>query len=126
METILKAIQLLYQSGQKTLEELSYEYSIPIQTLQAQNWVKSNLVIPKTTPVPEPTHNNSIEEAKTKALDVAIDLLNDNTITPLSTKELKDIVSVIDTIEKSYQKHSDQPTINIAIQNLVERFKDDI
>lgn len=42
-------------------------------------------------------------------------------------KEFKDIVAVVDSIEKSYDKSkgSDTPTINILVQNLVERFRDD-
>ena len=42
-------------------------------------------------------------------------------------KEFKDIVAVVDSIEKSYDKSksTDTPTINILVQNLVERFRDD-
>lgn len=42
-------------------------------------------------------------------------------------KEFKDIVAVVDSIEKSYDKSkgTDAPTINILVQNLVERFRDD-
>jgi hypothetical protein len=43
-------------------------------------------------------------------------------------KEFKDIVAIVDSLEKSYQKvdpDAGKPTINILIQNLVERFQDD-
>lgn len=43
-------------------------------------------------------------------------------------KEFKDIVAVVDSIEKSYQKADTKdrgPTINILVQNLTERFRDD-
>lgn len=44
-------------------------------------------------------------------------------------KEFKDVVAIVDSLEKSYtsKKNPDDTklTINIAIQNLVERFKDD-
>jgi hypothetical protein len=43
-------------------------------------------------------------------------------------KEFKDIVAIVDTLEKSYQKvdpDAGKPTINIMINNLMERFKDD-
>ena len=43
-------------------------------------------------------------------------------------KEFKDIVAIVDSLEKSYQKvdpEAGKPTINIMINNLMERFKDD-
>ena len=42
-------------------------------------------------------------------------------------KEFKDMVAIVDSIEKSYRDVKDPSgtTINIAIQNLVERFSDD-
>lgn len=42
-------------------------------------------------------------------------------------KEFKDIVAIVDSIEKSYKDTKDPQgtTINIAIQNLVEKFSDD-
>jgi hypothetical protein len=43
-------------------------------------------------------------------------------------KEFKDIVAIVDSLEKSYQKvdpDAGKPTINILINNLMERFKDD-
>jgi len=43
-------------------------------------------------------------------------------------KEFKDIVAIVDSLEKSYQKidpDAGKPTINILVQNLMERFTDD-
>ena len=42
-------------------------------------------------------------------------------------KEFKDVVAIVDSIEKSYKDTKDPQgtTINIAIQNLVEKFSDD-
>jgi len=43
-------------------------------------------------------------------------------------KEFKDIVAIVDSLEKSYQKidpDAGKPTINIMINNLMERFQDD-
>lgn len=43
-------------------------------------------------------------------------------------KEFRDIVAIVDSLEKSYQKvdpEAGKPTINIMINNLMERFKDD-
>jgi len=41
-------------------------------------------------------------------------------------KELKDMVSIVDTIERSYKDASTSPhTVSSAIKNLVEEFRDD-
>jgi hypothetical protein len=85
---------------------------------------------------PEIVEPPSIEEVETEREKIAQfkELALDHCLTFMrkdaryaEVKEFKDIVAVVDSIEKSYDKSkgTDTPTINILVQNLVERFRDD-
>jgi hypothetical protein len=68
-----------------------------------------------------------IENFKKLALDHCIHFMEKDAKFA-EVKEFKDIVAIVDTLEKSYQKtdpEAGKPTINIMINNLMERFKDD-
>lgn len=65
-----------------------------------------------------------ISSFKEKAVDYALDMM------PMvgDTKELKDLISSVTAIEATYKDlrpKDNTPVINIAIQNLVDRFRDD-
>lgn len=68
-----------------------------------------------------------IENFKELALDHCLNFMHRDA--KLSeVKEFKDIVAIVDSLEKSYQKadpDAGKPTINIMINNLLERFSDD-
>jgi len=67
-----------------------------------------------------------IEEFKTSAIEHALNFMA-NDAKYAETKELKDMVSIVDTIEKSYTGRDDsKTTINIAMQNMVKKYSDDI
>lgn len=75
----------------------------------------------------EETQLEKIEKFKELALDHCIHFMEKDAKFA-EVKEFKDIVAIVDTLEKSYQKadpNSGKPTINIMINNLMERFKDD-
>jgi hypothetical protein len=75
----------------------------------------------------EETQLEKIEKFKELALDHCIRFMEKDAQFS-EVKEFKDIVAIVDTLEKSYQKadpDSGKPTINIMINNLMERFKDD-
>ena len=79
------------------------------------------------TTQPEDSQLVKIEKFKELALDHCINFMNKDAKFA-EVKEFKDIVAIVDTLEKSYQKadpDSGKPTINIMINNLMERFKDD-
>ena len=68
---------------------------------------------------------NDIDEFKQMAVKHAIEFMH-NDIGFAEVKEFKDMVAIVDSIEKSYVVKDDTgPTINILIQNLAEKFKDD-
>lgn len=65
-----------------------------------------------------------ISSFKEKAVDYALDMMS----MVGDTKELKDLISSITAIEATYKDlrpKDNTPVINIAIQNLVDRFRDD-
>jgi hypothetical protein len=86
---------------------------------------------PTITTLPETTATEGqlkkIEEFKELALDHCLNFMHRDA--KLSeVKEFKDIVAIVNTLETSYQKTDPdvgKPTVNILIQNLVERFQDD-
>jgi hypothetical protein len=62
---------------------------------------------------------NKIQLAKDKILDYALELLD----TPLAPKDLKDLVSIINSLEG---KQEDKNQVNIVIQNIMNKFVDDV
>ena len=65
-----------------------------------------------------------ISSFKEKAVDYALDMMS----MVGDTKELKDLISSVTAIEATYKDlrpKDNTPVINIAIQNLVDRFRDD-
>lgn len=69
---------------------------------------------------------SDISEFKELAVSHALDFIKNNA-KYAETKEIKDVVAIVDSIEKSFtqSKQPQGPTVHIAIQNLVERFRDD-
>jgi len=85
-------------------------------------------------PAEGPTLPNQRKEILTKiaafkesAINHAINFIA-NDAKFAETKELKDIVSIVDTIEKSYGEdpNTNKTTINIAMQNMIKKYNDDI
>lgn len=86
---------------------------------------------PNITEIPEVEQDESvtrilekISSFKEKAVDYALDMMS----MVGDTKELKDLISSVTAIEATYKDlrpKDNTPVINIAIQNLVDRFRDD-
>jgi len=91
----------------------------PVQTLVTKQ--------PLVATEPTETQLDKIAQFKELALDHCINFMNKDAKFS-EVKEFKDIVAIVDTLEKSYQKvdpEAGKPTINILINNLMERFNDD-
>lgn len=65
-----------------------------------------------------------IDEFKTITIGEALDRIKDEGAS-MSVKDLKELVSLVDTIDRSYNKHSDANQINIIVQNVISRYVDD-
>lgn len=125
-----------------TIDELLAKYDITTKDIKGYTkWEKRTAPkpvapkpLPSTTPIATPpadllekkTPQEAIEEFKELALDHALKFMK-NDARFAEVKEFKDIVAIVDSLEKSYNKTADTgPTINILVQNLMERFKDDV
>ena len=122
-----------------TIDELLAKYDITTKDIKGYTkWEKRTaspikpIIVPKPLlvtiqPSPEKkTPQESIDEFKELALDHALNFMK-NDARFSEVKEFKDIVAIVDSLEKSYNKMTDSgPTINILVQNLMERFKDDV
>lgn len=77
-------------------------------------------------PTIELTIEDKIKDFKEKAIDAALVFINQD-VRFAEIKEFKDMVSIVDSIDSSLKKPStnNAPTINILVQNLTERYKDD-
>jgi hypothetical protein len=92
-------------------------------------------VLPTIVPSPPPVPVTTATEDQLAKIANFKELALDHCITFMSqdakfaeVKEFKDIVAIVDSLEKSYQKvdpDAGKPTINILVQNLMERFSDD-
>jgi len=141
--TQLNNLQVEYENTPITVKELCDKYSTTTKELKGYTKWKPYVHIPKPsevlivpeTPkpsevqiVPEPINPKIIQNInnfKDRAVAYALESITDPQY--LEIKEFKDLVSIVDTIEKSVKpKDNDQaPTVNILIQNLMEKFSDD-
>lgn len=71
-------------------------------------------------------HKVKIKEFKVLALDHALNFMR-NDSEYAEVKEFKDMVSVVDSIDKSLQRPTEDKgtTVNVLIQNIMREFKDD-
>lgn len=108
MDILAKSIQVQYKKGDKTLEELARINNLSVE--KVKSFIKEE-------------DEDKITKFKELVIDEALRFMRED-VRNATTKEIKDIVSVVDMLTK--KDAPSQPTINIAIQNLVEQFKDDI
>ena len=122
-----------------TVEEIVTKYKLDINDLKGhEEWARgglshgdhvylSDIVPSEPTPVTIVGEGlqSSIDSFKRQALEHCLKFMS-NDARFAEIKEFKDIVAVVDSIEKSIKGTSDTgPTVNIVIQNLAEKFKDD-
>lgn len=109
--------------------------SEPVQSLATLATIEEPAITLELLPTKQPlvatepteTQLDKIAQFKELALDHCINFMNKDAKFS-EVKEFKDIVAIVDTLEKSYQKvdpEAGKPTINILINNLMERFNDD-
>lgn len=138
--TLLKSYQIEYETTPITIDELANKYDISKDQLKGHDtWTKLQ---PTTTNVPtqtetktsqslvshteqEPTIMEDINTFKQAAIKKAISFMS-NEADYASVKEIKDMTSLVMEIEKSYKGTDTGPTINVLVQNITERFKDDV
>lgn len=142
---LLNLIKLEFEAN-RDIDTILDKYKITREQLGEPEWltapqpqptVQQVEVLPAVVSLPAPQQEivqddsvikilEKISSFKEKAVDYALELMTSNMIG--DTKELKDLISSVTAIEATYkdQRPKDNtPVINIAIQNLVDRFRDD-
>ena len=150
---LLDAYRTEFETTDITLDALLRKYSLtPSKLKGCKTWTKASKqtvdttdnieVLPPAQPPqtykvvpPKPatietelTTLDKITKFKELAIDRALKFINEEAQFA-DVKEFKDIVAIVDSIEKSYQKvdpEAGKPTVNVFIQNLMQQFKDDV
>jgi hypothetical protein len=148
-DILLEAYKTEFETTDITISELLKKYSITKRKLKGhEDWTKRLqqdfvndqqtllLVTPSTNMPTTTTHDSTIsktnaekiEAFKTAALDRAL-LFIEVDAQFAEVKEFKDIVAIVDSIEKSYQKvdpEAGKSTVNLFVQQIMAQFKDDV
>jgi len=141
---LLAQYQLEYETTNISIDELCEEYSITKEDLKGhEEWKKKDLLLTTTPPPPDnisiPATQALVKPSLEEPEDIKAQIaeFKKNTVQHCLTfsktdirfaeiKEIKDMVSVIDSIEKSYEKNQNQgPTINVLVQNIMGSMQDD-
>ena len=144
-KALLQAYKIEYETTDISMAHLCDKYNIAICELSGcESWTKSienhktsrdivkeQKATPPAEQQPIPLANSkeqvldNIEEFKQLAIKHAVRFIKEES-QYADVKEFKDMVSIVDSIEKSYNSNKETgTTVNIAIQNLVNRYKDD-
>ena len=116
-----------------TIDELCAKYRVTRNVLgptfnweKVQHGLEEPLIPHVTTEIVEKpkTPKDTISEFKTLTLEEALTRLKTQG-SMLPIRDLKELVAIIDTIDKSYSKSTDVNQINIVIQNMISKFEDD-
>jgi len=131
-QTLVQAYKLEYETTPDlTIDELCQKHDIVKEQLpDYKQWKKqvdiiSGELTQEVVVSENPKILDDIERFKQLAVQRAVEFIEQDARFA-EVKEFKDIVAIVDTIEKSYKnKTTNEPTINILIQNLVKKFNDD-
>lgn len=116
-----------------TLQALADRYAFNIEDLgDTSDWKKSKEVVkvsvePNIMPSKQVATGNQlvdqIAEFKTRAIRECVNRLQ--YADSIDTKELKELVTTVDVIDKSLKATSEGQNINVLIQNIVNKYGDD-
>jgi hypothetical protein len=143
-----KAIKAEFEASPLSIQELCDKYNIEQYELgDISKWNKTSAtttqpaIIPVVEPVKVapsiPLDNIDKDEddlmvdiliAKRNALNAVKGFFEDLDLENVPVKDVKDMMSILKDIEAGElvkKKGNDAPTVNLIIQNLVQRFKDD-
>jgi uncharacterized protein (DUF433 family) len=133
---LLLSYQIEYETTNISKEELVDKYNITPKDLKgSEHWAKRNessylvetpsqaIVLAATKETNEDLMAD-IDKFKREVVAKALDFIK-NHAQYAEVKELKDMVAIVDSVEKSYKDTNTGPTINVLVQNLTENFKDD-
>lgn len=120
-----------------TLQSLALKYGFEVEDLgDTSSWTKSMpLVVPtevvatiptKSSEKPEESdelRNNILEFKKGVVKESLTRLKMAGT---METKELKELATVVDIVDKSLRATADSNNVNVLIQNIINKYGDDV
>lgn len=127
-----------YCSTALTIEQLCQKYSVDIEELgDISDWVKTGLpeVYQSSHDLIEPeldyrtdtslqNINANITVFKTKLIKECLARLK---VAPsMDTKELKELATTVDIVDKSIKATKEGQNINVLIQNIINKYGDDV
>ena len=125
-DSLLQVYRYEYQSTDITLDELCKKYSITKNDIpESSDWIKQELVIESEI---EPDIKESIlkkvDEFKVHAMDLALEFIK-NEGRFAEVRDIKNMVTIVNTIETSFKDVKSDNTVNVAIQSIVKEFSND-
>lgn len=134
-KTLLKAYKTEYETTDISLDTLLSKYDLDETKIDTSTWQKRSTVATKPQPIaevlPKPIDNpetisDKIEQFKVEALNLALTAIKNFDKEFDTVKDFKDLVLLVDTIEKSYKNsNDDKVNVNIVLQNILQNYKDD-
>ncbi|MGE4420532.1 MAG: hypothetical protein AB7D38_11990 [Sulfurimonas sp.] len=141
-KAMLKSLEVEFTTSFYSIEDLEAKYSIELSPTDYKYWKKapefnSDLVIADTVNVPATTTQldtmtDDLCKIELKILKAELVKKVKDKIKDLDSysevKDIKDLASVIDTLEKSYdkpEKSTSQVNITVQIANLIAKYEQD-
>lgn len=135
-ETLKKFYQAEYEADTSvTLDSLAFKYGFQIEELgDTSDWRKlppvptqSIEILPKEPPKPTPPDDELKDNiTRFKRGVVKESLARLKTASMLDTKELKELATIVDIVDKSLRSTSDGANVNVLIQNIINKYGDDV
>ncbi|EOH2541198.1 hypothetical protein ACLWWF_001647 [Campylobacter jejuni] len=134
-KTLLKAYKTEYETTDISLDTLLIKYGLDETKIDTSTWQKRSTIATKPQPIVEvlqkpidnqETISDKIEQFKVEALNLALTAIKNFDKEFDTVKDFKDLVLLVDTIEKSYKNsNDDKVNVNIVLQNILQNYKDD-
>ena len=136
--TELLNLQIEFETSPISINELCDKYSVTKKQLKGYTKWKKRIDTTILPPAPKPNTDIVTAEIvetdklladialfKEKAVDYALSKISDTQY--LEVKEFRDLVSVVDTVEKSLKDkdETNETTVNVMINNIMKGLKDD-
>jgi len=124
LEQLIKKYQLSFEEAHQ-LEEASRKWSAPITIPDIIVPSKPGAIEPEKAKMDKAAILADIDTFKKEAVDYALKTITDDEEL-LEIKEFKDLVAIVVSVENSMKEDKDTgPNVNIMVNYLTERFKDD-
>ena len=128
LDTLLLSYKIEYETTPITIEEMCTKYQLQLKDLKGHKTWSKSLVSKNAQTVqtaqPQDTFEEEIQSFKFEALHYCRNFM-EREAKHSSPKEVKDVVAIIAAIEPK-QQAAQTTNVNVLVQNLTERFKDDV